>query len=239
MTASAAHRRFKDGLYAQLARIGKAVANPHRLELLELLAQTERTVESLAKETEMTIANTSQHLQALRQAGLIESRKDGLYVHYRLADPTVADLSRSLRVVAEQRLAELERLVARHFTGRAEMAAVGMEELLQRASEPDVVIVDTRPSSEYEAGHIAGAISLPFDEVETQLRKLAKNKHYVAYCRGPYCVYADRAVEALVASGRRASRLKEGFPEWRSAGHPIESGPPKPRSSRITATRPS
>jgi rhodanese-related sulfurtransferase/DNA-binding transcriptional ArsR family regulator len=226
MPADAAHRAFKDRLYGQFARIGKAVASPHRLELLELLAQSERTVDSLATETGMSVANASQHLQTLREAGLVESRKEGLFVYYRLADPAVLDLFRALRIVAERRLADLERIVRDHFGNRSNPEPVRMEELLSRARSGDVVIVDTRPAHEFTAGHIAGAISIPVDELQTKLRKLPKRKEYVAYCRGPYCVYADRAVELLRASGRRARRLSEGFPEWKAAGLPVGTAVP-------------
>lgn len=219
-----AHRDFKDRLYGQFARIGKALASPHRLELLELLAQGERTVESLAGELGLSLANTSQHLQALRQASLVDSRKQGLFVHYRLVDPAVIDLCGALRTVAERRLAELDRLVREHFGDRADADAVRMEELLDRARSREVVILDTRPVSEYAAGHIAGAISVPVDELQRRLRQLPRDHEYVAYCRGPYCVYADRAVEILRAKGRRARRLLEGFPEWKAAGLPVQTG---------------
>jgi rhodanese-related sulfurtransferase/DNA-binding transcriptional ArsR family regulator len=218
------HREFKDRLYGQFARIGKALSSPHRLEILELLAQSERTVDSLATEIGLSLANASQHLQALRQAALVESRKDGLFVYYRLASPEVFDLSKVLRTVAEGRLAELERLVHEHFGDRADAEAVPMAELLKRARSKQVVILDTRPASEYVAGHIPGAISVPVDELKQRLQKLTKNNEYVAYCRGPYCVYADRAVELLKANGRRARRLLDGFPEWRAAGLPVASG---------------
>ena len=218
------HREFKDRLYGQFARIGKALASPHRLEILELLAQGERTVESLAAETGLTLANTSQHLQALRQAALVESRKDGLFAYYRLADPEVFELSHVLRTVAERRLAELERLVREHFGDRDDAEAVPMAELLKRARSHQAVILDTRPADEYIAGHIAGAISVPVDDLKRRLGQLGKGKEYVAYCRGPYCVYADRAVELLRANGRRARRLLDGFPEWRAAGFPVASG---------------
>jgi DNA-binding transcriptional ArsR family regulator/rhodanese-related sulfurtransferase len=218
----AQHRAFKDRLYGQFARVGKALGNPHRLELLELLAQGERTVEALASEAGLTIANASQHLQGLRDAGLVETRKQGLYVHYRLADPSVFELSRSIRAVAEKRLAELERLVREHFGDRSDPEPVSMRELLTRARKGDVVILDTRPANEFAAGHIAGAVSIPIDELRKRLRELPKRKEFVAYCRGPYCVYADRAVELLRASGRRARRMLDGFPEWKAAGHPIE-----------------
>ena len=217
-----AHREFKDRLYGQFARIGKALANPHRLELLELLAQGERTVDSLATEMSMSLANTSQHLQALRQAALVENRKDGLFVSYRLSDPTVFDLCASIRKVAERQLADLERLVREQFGDRSEAEAVEMNELLKRARSKRVVVLDTRPSNEYAAGHIAGAISVPVDDLQKRLRQFPKGKEYVAYCRGPYCVYADRAVEVLRSNGRRARRLREGFPEWRAAGLPVE-----------------
>lgn len=220
------HRQFKDRLYGQFARIGKALSSPHRLEILELLAQSERTVDSLAMEIGLSLANTSQHLQALRQAALVDSRKDGLFVYYRLAGSEVFELSKVLRTVAEGRLAEFERLVREHFGDRVDAEAVPMAELLKRARSKQVVILDTRPASEYIAGHIAGAISVPVDELKRRLHELTKGKEYVAYCRGPYCVYADRAVELLRANGRRARRLLEGFPEWRAAGFPVESGAP-------------
>lgn len=220
--ALSAHREFKDRLYGQFARIGKALASPHRLELLELLAQGERTVDSLATEMGLSLANTSQHLQALRQAALVESRKEGLFVSYRLSDPTVFDLCAAIQKVAERQLADLERLVREHFGDRSEAEAVEMNELLERARSKRVVVLDTRPSSEYAAGHIAGAISVPVDDLQRRLRHFPKGKEYVAYCRGPYCVYADRAVEILRSNGRNARRLREGFPEWRAAGLPVE-----------------
>jgi DNA-binding transcriptional ArsR family regulator/rhodanese-related sulfurtransferase len=228
MVTDAAHRQFKDRLYGQFAQLGKALASPLRIEFLELLAQSERTVESLADETGVSLANASQHLQALRHAGLVDSRKDGLFVRYRLADHAVAELCIALRRVAEQRSAELDRLVREHFAGRLDAEAVGMVDLLKRARSKDIVILDTRPANEYAAGHIAGAVSVPVDELQRKLKELPRNKDYVAYCRGPYCVYADRAVELLRASGRRAQRLLEGFPEWRVAGFPIESGSADP-----------
>jgi rhodanese-related sulfurtransferase/DNA-binding transcriptional ArsR family regulator len=222
--ATNTHREFKDRLYGQFARIGKALSSPHRLEILELLAQSERTVDSLATEIGLSLANASQHLQALRQAALVDSRKDGLFVYYRLAGPEVFELSKVLRTVAEGRLAEFERLVREHFGDRVDAEAVPMAELLKRARSKQVVILDTRPASEYVAGHIPGAISVPADELKQRLQQLTKGREYVAYCRGPYCVYADRAVELLRAHGRRARRLLDGFPEWRAAGLPVASG---------------
>jgi rhodanese-related sulfurtransferase len=222
------HRDFKNRLYGQFARIGKALSSPHRLELLELLAQGERTVDSLGTEIGLSLANTSQHLQALRQAALVDSRREGLFVFYRLSDPSVVfDLSKAIRTVAEHQLADLERLVREHFGDRSGVEPVEVDELLKRARSKSVVVLDTRPPNEYAAGHIAGALSVPVDDLQRQLRQLPKEKEYVAYCRGPYCVYADRAVEILRSHGRRASRLREGFPEWRAAGLPVETGHPR------------
>ncbi|HEX2343404.1 MAG TPA: metalloregulator ArsR/SmtB family transcription factor [Vicinamibacterales bacterium] len=215
------HRDFKDRLYAQFARVGKALGSPHRIEILELLAQGERPVDSLAREMGLSLANTSQHLQALRQAALVDSRKEGLFMYYRLAEPAVFDLCATIRRVAARRLADLERLLNQHFGSRSQPAAVGIQDLLERMRLGDVIVLDARPASEYEAGHIAGAISVPIDELQKRLRSLPRDKEYVAYCRGPYCVYADRAVELLTKSRRRARRLMEGFPEWRAAGLPI------------------
>jgi rhodanese-related sulfurtransferase len=217
-------RDFKDRLYGQFARIGKALGNPHRLEFLELLAQSERTVDSLATETGVSLANASQHLQALKQAALVESRKQGLFVYYRLADPAVFELCAAIQSVAQRRLADLERLVREQFGDRATPEPVRLEELLERRRSSAVIVLDARPVSEYQAGHIAGAISVPVDELQRRLRQLPKNKEYVAYCRGAYCVYADRAVELLRGSKRRARRLLQGFPEWRAAGFPVEHG---------------
>ena len=216
-------RRFKARLYAQFARLGKALSSPSRLEILELLAQGERTVDSLAQETALSVANVSQHLKALRAACLVENRKQGLFVWYRLADPIVFELSRTLRTVAERRLAELERIVSEQFVDRSEAEAISIKELLRRGRSGDVVVLDTRPAAEYAAGHIPGALSMPVDDLEKRLKQLGRKKAYVAYCRGPYCIYADRAVEILKANGRRAQRLREGFPDWRASGLPVES----------------
>ena len=216
-----AHRRFKDALYGQLARVGKALANPHRLELLELLSQGPRNVDDLAQESALSLANASQHLLALKEARLVESTKHGIFVEYRLASESVFAMTKSLHAVAEDRLADLERLVREHFSERDEAEAVSMNELLTRAHNKRVVILDARPASEYAAGHIAGALSLPYNAIKQRLDELPRSKEYVAYCRGPYCVYADRAVEILKNGGRRAFRLSVGFPEWKAAGHPV------------------
>ena len=218
-------RAFKTELYGQIARVGKALANGHRFEILELLAQSPRTVESLANEMELSMGNASAHLQALKEARLVGSRKDGLYVHYSLADDSVADLLQAMRGVAEQRLAEMDRLVKTYLGERESLESIGFNELASRVRAGDVVVVDVRPRPEYDAGHIAGAISIPHDEVKRRLGELPRNKEVVAYCRGPYCVFADDAVKTLRANKRKALRLDGGFPEWRAAGRAVERSP--------------
>jgi len=213
--------RLKDRLYRQFARIGKAVASSRRLELLEILAQGERTVEKLARETDLSVANASHHLHVLREARLVEARKSGLYVFYRLADPTVYDLSQLIRQLAERHLAEVSRIVETYLTARDELEPVGREDLLERARTGAVLVLDVRPSEEYRAGHIPGAISVPVEDLEDRISELPSGKELVAYCRGPYCVLAFRAVEILRARGLQARRLADGFPEWRAAGLPI------------------
>lgn len=215
-------RRVKDKLYGQLALIGKAVGNSSRLELLEILAQGERTVEKLACETALSVANASHHLQVLRRAGLVVSRKSGLYVFYRLTNPGIYDLSLLIRDIAERHLAEVGRIVETFFEARDEFEAVGQGDLLELARTGAVVVLDVRPQDEFRAGHIPGAVSVPVEELAKRISELPAGKKIVAYCRGPYCVLAFRAVEILRASGRNARRLADGFPEWRAAGFPIE-----------------
>jgi rhodanese-related sulfurtransferase len=214
-------RTFKDELYRQFARIGKALSSPHRIELMELLAQRERTVESLADELGLTMGNASAHLQVLREARLVDNRKDGLYVHYRVADDVVLGLLTSLRTVAETRLAEVDRLVASYLGDRTDMDAIGFDELRARLASDAVILVDVRPAEEYAAGHIVGAISIPHDQIDERLRELPRDKEIVAYCRGPYCVFADQAVAALTRKRRKARRLAAGYPEWKGAGLPV------------------
>ncbi len=222
------NRAFKQEFYEQFARVGKALASAHRLEMLELLAQSSRTVDSLSKELGLSIANTSQHLNALKDARLVESRKDGLYVHYSLADDSVLGLLLSLRSVAERRLAEIDRLVETYFADRHELESIDFDELRARMKSGEVVLLDVRPASEFQAGHIPGARSIPYDELETRLREIPRGVEIVAYCRGPYCVFADEAVSLLRAKRRRAYRLSGGFPEWKAAGHPVSRGQSRP-----------
>lgn len=216
------HRDFKDRLNEQFTIIAKAVSSPSRFELLDILAQGERTVEELAKESELTPPNTSQHLQALRKAGLVSSRKEGLYVFYQLADPEVFRLIEVIREIAARQLAEVDRLVNSYFTNRKTLESITTRELMSRLDDPGLVVLDVRPSTEYEQGHISGARSIPVDELTARLAELSPDQEIVAYCRGPYCVFADEAVDILVAQGYQARRLQEGYPEWSLAGLPIE-----------------
>ena len=221
------NRAFKDSLYAEFAVLGKALANPHRLELLDLLAQSERSVEELAKEAALSLANASAHLQVLRQARLVEAEKRGLNVVYRLSAPEVFQLWRTLRDVGSARLAEIDRLVESYFTDRDELEAVDKEELLRLLKDEGVIVIDVRPEVEYEQGHISSARSFPLQDLERRLAELPRDIEIVAYCRGPYCVYSDEAVRLLHEHGFKARRLSEGFPEWRAAGYPIEVEQPE------------
>ncbi|MBL1137579.1 MAG: metalloregulator ArsR/SmtB family transcription factor [Chloroflexi bacterium] len=217
------HRDFKTALNEQFARIAKAVANPHRIEILDILAQGERSVEAIAHEANLTIGNASQHLQGLREAHLISSRKQGLHVYYRLADPSIFRLIQVIRDIAEAQLAEVNRLVESYFTNRKSLEPVTLNELYARLHEPDLVVLDVRPSTEYAQGHIPRARSIPVDELEQRLSELAPEQEIVAYCRGAYCVFADEAVELLSAHGYQVRRLQEGYPDWLLAQLPTET----------------
>ncbi len=218
------HRAFKDRIYAEFARIGKAVSAPARLELLDLLGQGPRSVEALATETSLSVANTSQHLQILRAARLVTAEKQGLRVEYRLADPGVSRFLSALRGLAESRLAEVEQVTRVYLEQRGAMEAVGGEELLRRVRDGEVIVLDVRPAEEYRAGHIPGARSIPVSELRARLRELPKRREIVAYCRGPYCVMAIEAVQLLRKKGFRAERMEQGVLEWRARGWRIETG---------------
>jgi rhodanese-related sulfurtransferase len=226
------HRPFKDRLYAEFATIGKALASPHRLELLDLLGQAERSVDELAQELGQSLANTSAHLQVLRQARLVEADKRGLNVVYRLAAPEVFTLWRTLRDLGTARLAEIDRLVETFLTDRASLTAVDLDELQRLVTEGDVLLLDVRPELEYRQGHIVGARSIPVGELERRLAELPRDREVVAYCRGPYCVYSDEAAVLLQRSGFQVRRFSAGFPEWRAAGLPVEAGNGFARSQR-------
>lgn len=215
-------RNRKEQLYNLFAQVSSAMANPHRLELLDLLAQAPRTVEELAQEAHMSVANTSQHLQRLKQAHLVLAEREGLYIRYRLADPAVAHLWLQLRTVAEQQLAEVERALDAYRQRRHEFKQVSADELQARLRQGEVVLLDVRPAAEYQAGHIPGAISIPIDELERRLSELPPDKTITAYCRGPYCVYADEALELLAEQGWQVTRLEEGVVEWQLAGYTVE-----------------
>lgn len=214
---------MKTALYEQLGKVAQALGSASRLQILEYLAQAERSVETLAAMTGLSMANTSKHLQALRHAGLVNPRKDGLRVYYSLAGDDVVFLMATLRSVAERRVAEVERLVTLWVSHRDEMEPVPASELLERARKGLVTVLDVRPAEEYAAGHIPGAINVPLEKLESVLSTLSKRKEVIAYCRGPYCVMSFQAVAKLRKQGFRARRLENGLPEWRAAGLPVAS----------------
>ena len=217
-------RAEKGALYDAFAAAAKALANGRRAELVDVLAQGERSVEEAAREIGQSVANTSQHLQVLARAGLVVSRRDGNRVLYRLAGPAVESLWAGLRAVAAEHVAGLDRLAVAYLGDRSGLEQLSREELVRRLGRPGTVVWDVRPAAEYLAGHLPGAVSVPPDEVRRRLRDLPADTEVVAYCRGPYCVYADDAVRQLVRKGRRALRLEDGFPEWRRAGLPVVVG---------------
>ena len=217
------NRQFKDRIYGEFARVGKAVASPQRLELLDLLSQSPRTVEALAAQASLSVANTSQHLKVLRAARLVDAEKRGLYVEYRLADAAVADFYRSLRGLAQARLAEVEQVTRAFLSERGAMEAVRPDELLRRVRRGEVTLLDVRPVEEYRAGHIVGALSVPVSELKKKLSELPKNRDIVAYCRGPYCVMAIEAVELLRGKGFKAYRLEQSVSDLRTAGWKTEA----------------
>jgi cysteine desulfurase len=232
-------RDFKDALFAQFAQIAAALGSPKRIEIVDLLAQGERSVEALAAEAGLTLANTSRHLQILKGANLVASRKDGLRVFYRLADSMVLQGYRTLQALSEARLAEVGRLVDDYFSSTDGLEPVEKDELLRRARSQEVVVIDVRPREEYAAGHIAEALSIPLAELEGRLAELPRGKRIVAYCRGRYCVLAAEAVRLLRKGGFDAVRLKDGYPEWRDAGLPVGTGNELPRRAKrhFTASR--
>jgi len=214
-------RAFKRELFEQFARIGKAMSSGGRIELLDLLSQTERTVEELAELTEMSVANVSQHLQVLRRAQMVEVRREGLYAFYRLPDEGVFRLWQAMRAVGETRLAEIERVVAAYLKDRATLEPVTVKELAKRLDEGGVVVIDVRPTEEFAAGHIPGALSIPVKELKRRLAELPRTQEIVAYCRGPYCVQSDEAVSLLKRHRFNVRRLEVGLPDWRASGLPV------------------
>jgi rhodanese-related sulfurtransferase/DNA-binding MarR family transcriptional regulator len=214
----------KLALFAQFAAVAKALAHTHRLHLLEQLAQGERSVEVLADRTGVSLANASQHLQHMLRAGLVANRRDGKFVCYRLADEAVIDLLTALRKIAEQNVAEVERVVRSYFEDRDSLEPVSRKELLDRSRSDGVTILDVRPEDEFALGHLPGAINIPLRALEARLSELDPSKEIVAYCRGPYCVLSYEAVAALRKRGFKALRLEDGLPEWRVAGLTVITG---------------
>jgi rhodanese-related sulfurtransferase/DNA-binding transcriptional ArsR family regulator len=218
------HRQFKDPLYAQFARIGHAVSSPKRIELLDLLSQGPKTVETLAEQADMPIKNTSAHLRVLRHALLVENQRVGTHVHYRLANDGVFHFLRGLQTLAHERLAEVEKVASLYLTQRDELQPISLKELRQLIRDGSVTVIDVRPRSEYEAGHIPGALSVPVAQLKRRLSEIPKKKEVVAYCRGPYCVYSIEAVEILRKHGYRARRTDEGLPDWKAENLPVTVG---------------
>jgi rhodanese-related sulfurtransferase len=218
-------REFKDAIYEQFARIGKAAASPKRLELLDLLGQGPRSVEALAEETGQSVANVSQHLQVLRAARLVDAKKEGLYVNYRLADEGVAKFFLAVRELAESRTDEIARVARTFFDERDALEPVDRSALIERVRSGEVTVLDVRPAEEFHAGHIPGAVSIPVADLKRRLASLPKYREVVAYCRGPYCVFAVDAVKVLRENGFKAVRMDEGVLEWKARGLPVEVTP--------------
>lgn len=230
------NRRFKTAIYEQFARVGKAISNPARLELLDLLCQGPRTVEVLAREAGLGLTNASQHLKALRAARLVEAEKAGLYVTYRIADKQVGDFVLALRSVAEARLAEVGDITRRFLDSRRGLEPVDRDILIAKIRAGAVTVLDVRPTEEFHAGHLPGALSIPLKELEQRLRELPRKREVVAYCRGPYCVLAIEAVELLRAKGFAAFRLEDGVQDWQARGYRIATCS-KPTGAQPAGTR--
>jgi DNA-binding transcriptional ArsR family regulator len=218
-----ADRASKDALFAEFAAVGKALGNPKRLELLDLLAQGSRSVDELALATDVGVSTCSAHLQTLREAGLVDNRREGKRIYYSLAGDDVASLWDTLRRVGQRHRPHIE-LARRAYLGPDDTDAVNTDELLRRLHAGDVVVLDVRPELEYDAGHLPGAVPLPLEQLADRLAELPRNREIVAYCRGQYCVLAHDAVRLLTAHGLTARRAADGLLEWRLAGHPVESG---------------
>ena len=214
----------KKALYGHLARVAKALGSPGRLELLEALAQGERSVDALAQASGLSVANTSHHLLTLRDGGLVQSRREGLQAIYSLTDPDIPKLLSCLGRVAERQVADVERIVRDHFDTRDGLRPVKREELLRLVKKGDAMVIDVRPQEEFRAGHITGAVNIPLDSLPRRLKTLPKEQEIVAYCRGPYCLFAIEAIKQLRKKGFRARRLEEGFPEWKAERLPVEEG---------------
>jgi len=226
------HSAAKKELLEHFARIGKAVASPPRLQLLDLLVQGEKSVETLAHQADLSVTNTSNHLRALREASLVTTRREGQHIYYSAASPAVERFLRALQEIAHQQLAEVRELVRDYFEGRQGLEVLDAERLHRRMQDGDVVVVDVRPEDEYRAGHIPGAVSIPLEELERRLEELPPDREIVAYCRGPYCVMAVEAAELLRARNRKVARMESGLPQWRDLGLPVATGDAAPETDR-------
>jgi rhodanese-related sulfurtransferase len=209
-------KEFKDKVYSELAGLTKALANPYRLQIIDLLAQSSRTVEEIATQIDISVANASQHLQTLKAAQLVSIQKEGHYMHYRLADQKVYTVWKSLRDLGIERFAQIERTLKDFREEKNSFQSVSIDELIQKVQQENVVVLDVRPEKEYRAGHIPHALSVPMEHLSERIATLPKDKPVIVYCRGPFCVFADQAVEQLQKQGFHASRLEEGFPDWKS-----------------------
>lgn len=215
-------RQFKDKVYDELARITKALANAHRLEIIELLAQGDYSVEQISVQTSLSAANTSQHLQVLKAAQLVDVSRSGNFIHYRLANNDVFKAWKALRELGVERIASIDKLVKDFRKSKFKFESVTIDELIRKMRSGKITILDVRPETEYNKGHIANSISIPFDQLSERLRELPKRTEIIAYCRGPFCVFADEAVAMLSNAGYKATRLEEGYPDWASMGLPVE-----------------
>lgn len=215
-------REFKDSVYSELAKITKSLANPHRLEIIELLAQGECSVEQIAEQTHLPIANASQHLQVLKVAQIVDINRKGNFIHYRLANSNVFKTWRALRELGVERIATIEKLVKDFRKSKFDFESVTIDQLIKKIKSGKVTVIDVRPETEFNKGHIANAISIPLDQLPKRLKELPKRTEIVAYCRGPFCVFADEAVAILVKAGYKATRLEEGFPDWQIQELPVE-----------------
>jgi rhodanese-related sulfurtransferase len=215
-------RVFKDQVYSILAGITKAMANPHRLEIMDLLGTGEKTVEEIASDTNLSVANASQHLQVLKASNLVAVRRQGNFIHYRLPDDQIYNSLQTIRQLGISRKAEMAKVVKDYREAKNSLEVLTMEELLDRMKAKNVILLDVRPADEFEKGHIPGAINMPVSELAKKLKKLPKNKQYIAYCRGPFCVFADEAIHLLTRNGFRAKRLEQGFSDWKVKGLPVE-----------------
>lgn len=215
-------REFKDKIYNELAKVSNALSNPRRLEIVDLLAQGEKTVEKIATATGISTANASQHLQVLKGGNLVEIRREGNFIYYRIADQKVLEIWRLLRQLGTERIAEIEKVIKDFRADKTIFESVTIDELLIKIKKQNVILLDVRPKEEYNSGHIKGALSIPIENLESSLKLLPKNAEVIAYCRGPFCVFADEAVKILLKKKYKAKRLEEGFPDWKLKGLPIE-----------------